>query len=194
MPEKAKKTPRAAFAIPSIEDIQALMKEKKTDWPETFCEFYATKFWHHYNKQDWHLSAGKGGKMKVWQSAFYAQWQDLTHESDRKKLQTLQASETARQAKEIGKGQVLVGDIGAEAVDGLLKEYLCHPTHISNDRLAACYGWIKDNMKPKLSREQTGIVKEMANTDMVKAKATVVGWVFEAVSNKGQTFKQLLHV
>jgi hypothetical protein len=192
MPDKTKKPP---FVEPSIEEVQAFMKKVMADWPEAFCAYYAEKFWMSYEKSGWRLSAGKGGKMKSWTAAFHSNWKHLDYEQDRKKLDVLKAQEAARQAKLIkrdGLPALTANEIGAEAVDGLMKEYLAHPTHVAKERLAACYEWLKVNLKPRLSKDQTAIVIAMSEHDPAKARATVVGWVFEAVGNKGQSFKQLM--
>lgn len=189
----AKKT--AAFERPTVEQVKAFMIEKMGDWPEEFAQFYAEKFWNSYEKSGWRLSAGRGGLMKSWTAAFSSNWKHLEYESDRKKLQAMQARENARKARLIHRESLLpatASEIGTDLVDGLMKDYLAHPTQVVASRLAGCYDWIKANLRVKLSKEQTEIVIGIAANDKEKAKATVVQWVFEMMAGKGQTFKQLV--
>jgi len=186
---------KKTFEKPTIDQLKAHMMEKMKDWPEAFCEYYAEKFWNSYEKTGWRLSAGKGGPMKSWTAAFASNWKDLSYEIDRKKLAEAQAQEKARQARLIQREAKLPAtavEIGAELVDGLMSEYMAHPTLVTKDRLAACYEWIKKNLRVKLSKEQTQIVIGIAKDDEAKAKATVVEWVFEMLSCQGKTFKRLI--
>lgn len=186
---------KSAFQKPTVEEIAAYMGKKKPEWPETFCNYYAEKFWNSYEKSGWKLSAGRGGPMKSWTAAFGSNWQDLEYETDRKKLNTMKAADDARKAKAIQRESLpaaMASDIGAGAIDLLMAEYLQHPTRVHIDRLAACYEWIKKTIRVRLNKEQVDVVKEMALTDQVKAKATVVGWIFEMMASDSQTFSQLL--
>jgi hypothetical protein len=60
--------------IPLQSEIAAFMESKK-GWPKEFCQWYADKFWNHYQSQGWVLS--NGNKMKDWKACFYNNWQDL---------------------------------------------------------------------------------------------------------------------
>ncbi len=182
------------FIKPTIEQVKAFMIEKKKDWPEEFCQYYAEKFWYSYEKSGWRLSAGRGGPMKSWTAAFFSNWQDLTYQADRDKLRVLQEKVKLIAAKMVEKGQLplLVGEIGAEMVDGIMAEYLAHATRVGPERLASCYEWLKKNLKLRLSAEQKEIVIGMAASNPEKARATVVQWVFDAMAMKGQNFKTMV--
>ena len=184
---------KKAFQKPNIEEIEAFMQERKPEWPAAFCRFYAEKFWNSYEKSGWKLSAGRGGPVKSWKACFSSNWQDLTYQTDRDTLNRMVAEDVA-QAKlkpvEGVPGQPVV--ISPETLDALLESYTSHPTRVMPFMLAGCYDWIKAKIKVSLSREQRDIVTGIAEKDIEKAKATVVGWVFESLAKEGKTFKQLM--
>lgn len=187
---------KKAFQKPKIEEVEAFMQERKPEWPAAFCRFYAEKFWNSYEKSGWRLSAGRGGPVKSWKACFSSNWQDLTYQSDRDKLAeyiALDIQEAKAGAIRSGnnKNPVHPKDVNPEVLDTLLVAYTAHPTKVHQSQLAACYDWIKEKIKVKLSREQRDIVMGIAEIDQEKAKATVVKWVFEQVANGGKTFKQL---
>lgn len=84
---------RNRMVIPLREQVSAYMVEKM-GWPKEFCNYYADKFWYHYQAQGWKLA--NGNTMKDWKAAFNSQWQRPKHKED---IDMLQACEK-KQAEE----------------------------------------------------------------------------------------------
>lgn len=181
-----------AFEKPTVEEIESFIKEKKPKWPSDFVRFYAEKFWNTYEKSGWRLSAGRGGPVKSWKACFSSNWQDIPYTCDLDKLKAMEAAESARNLKLAKEGREEPKEMNAGLAELVMVDYIRSPTRTAPARLAACYDWIKDNLKVKLTREQRDIVLRIAEEDKEKAKATVVGWVFERMANNCQTFSSLL--
>lgn len=181
-----------AFQKPTIEEVEAFMQERKPEWPAAFCRFYAEKFWNSYEKSGWRLSAGRGGPVKSWKACFSSNWQDVSFQSDRETLNRMVTEDIARTKAQPANGADRLVEVTPDTMDALLERYMTSPTRVLPSMLAGCYDWIKSKMKVKLSREQRDIVMGLAEKDVEKAKATVVGWVFENLARDGKTFKQLV--
>src|SRR5688572_28924984 len=74
-----KREKRGGFEVPTIEEIKALMIEKK-GWPEKFAQYYAEKFFYHYEASGWKLA--NGNSMKSWSATFHSQWQYPKYKED----------------------------------------------------------------------------------------------------------------
>jgi hypothetical protein len=86
--------PRAAFQIPTMQEVIKFMDKTMKDWPTLFCEFYANKFWNSYQSKGWEIS--RGVRMKDWKAAFFAQWKDVKYKEDREMLDKCLRSLTHR--------------------------------------------------------------------------------------------------
>jgi hypothetical protein len=181
-----------AFQKPTIEEVEAFMNERKPEWPAAFSRFYAEKFWNSYEKSGWRLSAGRGGPVKSWKACFSSNWQDVSFASDRETLNRMVNEEIVRAKMSPASGGERLIEITPDALDTLMERYTASPTRVSQSLLAGSYDWIKSKIKVRLSREQRDIVLGLADKDVEKAKATVVGWVFESLAKEGKTFKQLI--
>ncbi len=65
--------------VPTIEEVSDYIMQKM-QWVEPFCDYYADKFWNHYQASGWKLS--NGNTMKDWKAAFNSQWQRLKYKED----------------------------------------------------------------------------------------------------------------
>ena len=75
--------PNRKMKIPLQSEVAKYMEEK-TGWNKDFCQYYADKFWNHYQAQGWKLA--NGNAMKDWKAAFNSQWQTPKFKEDIDKL------------------------------------------------------------------------------------------------------------
>jgi hypothetical protein len=165
-----------AFVVPSIEEISAFMKLKKKKWPKAFCDWYAEKFFHGYSASGWKLSAGRGGKMKSWTSAFLNNWQMLKYPEDLAMLKAL-----TPKPKPVDQDTL-------DFMNERLSEYR-RGLDCGEMAMAACYDWCKEQgFFKKLSEESRAKGIEISRTDLTKAKAFMVGVLFDSMVNQLITF------
>lgn len=88
---------RNRMVIPLREQVSAYMMEKM-GWSKTFCDYYAEKFWYHYQAQGWKLS--NGNLMKDWRAAFNSQWQRPKHKEDIEMLAQCEKKEAESKRKQ----------------------------------------------------------------------------------------------
>lgn len=188
-----------AFDIPSVEQVQAYMQEKKPDWPPAFCEYYAKKFWHSYNAKGWQIANNK--RMKSWESAFHSQWQDVKYEDDVKVLHAAKhlGALEKQQKKQIATFGSAVSEIPEdrtiEYLDTLLSQYMRHPTSLTALRLSSCYDFLKTNKLIRISKAQKESALLASERDGLEAgKAVIVKIVFDSMAMNMATFTELLGV
>jgi hypothetical protein len=170
---------KKGFEIPRLQEVAIYIQTKKS-WPPRFVEYYADRFWNFYQSNGWKVS-GRAA-MKDWKAAFNSQWQFLKFKEDIDKL------------NECMKDQPLVNgkDDTVGYVEGVLIQYVTHPTQVPHERLASCYDWLKER---ELLRINPGEWKELKRTyahDVVRGKAAAVGTTFERLYNSGKSISELV--
>lgn len=183
MPRKVStepKKPKKQFVIPTIQEVSdfmySYMIEKKKNWPKAFCDWYAEKFWHAYNSSEWRLSAGKGGKVKNWQSCFKNNWQTLKWECV-EMLQTLTPKPKP------------VDQATLEYMNEILDAYRKHPETMTEDTLASCYLWLKEQgFTKRLNKDQQQQAIVDSKEDVKKGRITAVKFIFDSMVKQLLTF------
>lgn len=88
---------RSRMVIPLREQVSAYMHEKM-GWSKTFCDYYAERFWYHYQAQGWKLA--NGNLMKDWRAAFNSQWQRPKQKEDIAMLEECTKKDAAQKRKQ----------------------------------------------------------------------------------------------
>lgn len=168
-----KREKRAGFEVPTIKEIADFMKEKKR-WPESFCEYYAEKFWNNYAASGWKLS--NGNSMKSWQAAFMAQWQNIRYQVDIEYLNNCLKNKPVVQNKS----------------DGWLNELLAKYKHnfesVAEETLIKAYDYMKQNRLIKLEKYEVNLLKASYGNNVEKGKAACVKMIFSKMVNYGKRF------
>lgn len=167
---------KSTMSIPTIEEVSTFMKEKRPEWPIGFCDWYAAKFWHSYTSSGWRLSAGRGGLVKNWGSCFQNNWKTLKYKEDIDMLIALTP-----------KPKVIDYDT-LDFLNEALEEYRKYSESVSNERLAGCYDWMKENKLLRLTKEQRESAIEESRKDLMMGKATAVKFVFDHLVKNLLTF------
>jgi len=81
------------FVIPSVQEVLDFIIYKQPSWPGSFSQWYAEKFWNHYQSSGWRLSSNV--LMKDWKAAFCSNWKELKWEA-KEKLAECQKTEFVR--------------------------------------------------------------------------------------------------
>lgn len=176
-----------SFQKPTIEEIRIHMKARKPEWPDKFIEYWAEKFWNHYQAQGWKISNNVA--MKDWHAAFASRWQKPKYKEDIEFLEKIQP----RKEPIKHPGTIISQDRTIEYLDDILMQYQKHPTYIPMDRLASCYDWLKQQgiVKMILNAEQKRIAIEAATIDIQKGKAIAVQLIFDQMALRLKTFAEL---
>lgn len=191
------------FKIPLQTEIQVYIKEKK-GWPESFCIYYAERFWNFYASNGWKVS-GKTA-MKNWQAAFNANWQNLKFKEDIDMLQRCggkpaQASVIHIETRKPVQNEIPVPKTELEQLEQVLAWYKETPAKWSIDalmkwpHLEECYLAIKQNRlwNPSITKGDVAIIKQQ-NPDENYFKASILVRTFEWYGKTGYTFSDNLKV
>lgn len=188
-----------SFEIPTVEQVKMFMQEKKPAWPQAFCLYYAEKFWHSYNSKGWQIANNK--RMKSWESAFFAQWQEVKYQDDlnvlegAKRLGALEKQQRQQIATFGAPISSIPEDKTIEYLDHLLGEYKRHPTSIPPLRLASCYDFLKTNKLIRINADQRQSAIMASEKDGIEAgKAVIVKIVFDSMAMQMVSFSELLGV
>lgn len=163
----------AAFRTPLIEEVVLYMKEKK-GWPDKFCRYYAEKFWNTYEASGWRLS--NGNKMKSWQAAFNAQWQNPRYQQD---LDVL---------NECKKTHLTAVQTENNFLNQLLGQYRRKFDSVDQGTLVAAYDYLKERKLLKLTREEKELIVKTYGQNIEKGKAACVITLFNNMINHGHQF------
>lgn len=148
------------FSVPLQSEIQAYLNEKKPEWPNEFCKWYADQIWLFYDQKGWMI--GKT-KMQRWKSAV--------------SLHFLEPQGKA--LAELNKFKVIPlkpkRDV-LTTLEEIYEKYITHPTRIENGVLAALYDEMKEKGLIKLTSEQ---VKICRNLGAVHGRSQAVKYAFE---------------
>lgn len=179
---------KSAFKIPLQTEVATYMGQKK-GWPPAFCDYYAEKFWNHYQASGWKLS--NGNTMKDWMAAFNANWQTLKFKEDIDKLNTIQSQWNASVFAE----KVKQGDVGDEwhQLDLELEKYKKHPTYMPFDSFGKWYPLIANaKLLRKISPEEREELLKIYEGDIEKCKCAAVKMTFDSYAMTGLTFSHLI--
>lgn len=163
-PKKSKK-PAKRFVPPTIEEVKTMMAGKKPKWPASFIAYYAEKFHSYYTSNGWKV--GGRAAMKNFSAAFCSQWQQLKYKEDQDMLYAL-----TPKVKPIDHDTL-------EYLNEALDVYRKDSTLVSEERLAACYDWMKENNLLRLTASQREDAISASKIDLKKGKSTAVKFAFD---------------
>jgi hypothetical protein len=152
------------FKIPMQSEVARYMKEKK-GWPETFCAYYAEKFWNFYTSNGWKVS-GRAA-MKNWQSAFCSNWQSIKFKEDVEMLNKCIANDNTISSK----------DKQPSVLNNWLTQHLKHWDKITDEMYAEMYDYMKPLKIIQLTDQQKKTAKAMGN--IIAGKAYCVKTIFD---------------
>lgn len=174
---------KEAFQIPHIDEVRIHIKAKRPEWPDKFIDYYADRFWMHYQSNGW-LVSGKA-KMKDWKAAFASQWQVLKYQEDKEMLAKTPIKKEIPKIAQPGNENVLDVDI-------VLNNYKKHPAYITKQQLASCWQWIKTNGFMNLTEEEKEIALKKYQEDKLTGKAIAVQFIFDRMAMKLLTFSEMM--
>lgn len=179
-----------AFKIPLQSEVQAYIQDKKKEWPEKFCKYYAERFWSFYQSNGWKVS-GKAA-MKDWKAAFCSQWQVLKFKED---IDCLNACLKAVKPERRDPATAVPGPEQTDStlvyIDEILGYYEKNFDKVEEVRLASCYDWLKENRLMRISKEDADMALKHCEGDIMKGKAICVKRLFDKMITWGITFKEL---
>lgn len=174
------------FKIPLQSEVAAYIKEKMK-WPDEFCQYYAEKFWSHYQSNGWKVS-GKAA-MKDWTAAFASQWKTLKWKEDIDKY-----NELIKGAKIIQMKSPPSDEIGI--LDRLMGIYIKHPADISLEKLGTtgdAYETIKKHRlwPPDMTKQELKAIADIY-PDEERRRGYVVERTFKYYGNHGWNFSDTI--
>lgn len=175
-------TKKKKFVVPTIKEVEDYILEKKSEWPMLFIQFYAAKFWNHYEAAGWRLSSGN--KIVSWTACFNSQWQEVKYDC----VEVLRKF-ILQQAPE--KKVVIEKRNGVFTVDymnQMLNHYKKHHDIYKPDVLASYFDWMKDKGCLKLTQEEIQMIKDTCK-DKVTARAACVTTSLQKMINYCISFK-----
>lgn len=170
---------RAGFEIPTVEEVRDYMRERKKEWPEKFVEYYAEKFWCHYQSNGWKVS-GKAA-MKDWRAAIVSQWQKPKFKEDIDFLNDCLKSKTVLHAK-------ISGNDKTQWLNDLLAMYGKNFESVNDVEFIRAYDYMKANKLIKLEKDEIELLKVSYGNNIEKGKAACVKMIFSKMINYGKTF------
>lgn len=174
--QNLKLTMNKPFKIPLQSEVVVFIKEK-SNWPQKFCEYYAEKFWSHYNSNGWKVS-GKAA-MKSWTSAFLCNWQQPRFKEDVDFLNKCIAEDPSIPSKEKQPSQL----------NWWLTQYTKHWDKITDQQLASMYDYMKERKVLKMTPEEKDQVKKNCNGDVTKGKALCIKIIFNKMITNNEHFQ-----
>lgn len=186
MKEKKPRKKRPAFVVPTIKEVEDYILMKKPDWPLTFIEFYAAKFWNNYQSSGWKLS--NGNSVKDWQACFNNNWQELKYNY------ILVLNE--HKAKEAGKPKAPVviekrnGEFTIDFMNESLEVFKKHYDKITDETLASYYPWMKQYGYVILTDDEKKSIFEAYKDDKLKGMAACVRCSFTTMINYQKKFSK----
>lgn len=161
------------FQPPTIQEVSTYMQEKK-GWPEKFCNYYAEKFFYHYEASGWKLS--NGNAMKNWQAAFNSQWQFLKFRED---IDFFNSCKQTYQPKT---------NPDREYLNERLMEYKKNWDSISDESYVAWYDFMKGKKMLSFSKDEIETIRTHSEGDVDKGKALAVRVMFNRMITQEQRF------
>lgn len=168
---------KAGFVSPTIEEIQAHMREKQQKWPEKFVEYYSEKFWSFYQSNGWKVS-GKAA-MKDWRAAFTSQWQRPKFKEDIEFLNECMKEQKPAIVKSVN---------GHDRLNEVLLQYKTRFDSVTDERLIKIYDYLKERKMIVLSPEEKKYIVASYGNNVEKGKAACVKTMFTNMINNGKKF------
>jgi len=169
-------TMKETFKIPMQSEVSLYMKEKK-GWPQKFCDWYAEKFWNHYQSNGWKVS-GKAA-MKDWRAAFNANWQNLRLQEDQTMLNRFLAREP--NAPTVSRDIAYLNDC--------LNDYKVNYAKITDSQFFFVYDFLKERRMMKMTDKEKQDAKQLCKGDIMKGKAMAVKFIFTRMINNHEIFR-----
>ena len=175
---------RTAFKIPLQSEVSLYIETKK-NWPKTFCDYYAEKFWNHYQASGWKLS--NGNSIKDWKAAFNSQWQVPKYKED---IELLTKSMKTSETKSVANGTTDVNQL-----DRLLNKYKQHPTEVSFKEFGKWYDLLKsEKLLRQFSKQDIEDIRVTYNNDNEKCRCACVQMTFDSYANTNLTFGSIMEI
>jgi hypothetical protein len=197
------KSQKRIFQIPTIPQVSAFMSYVMPEWPKSFCDWYADKFWHNYQATGWKLSNNVA--MKDWQSAFHSRWKSLSYEESRNKLQACLKLETTKPKQTdlfpngTFSGHMMINGVDVTTQEGIFKakcdtldKILAAYRSGSIDRhlMASQYRWIRECKLLQFTQDEINkLVADSAN-DKEYGRYLSVKLLFSKLISQNKTFTQ----
>lgn len=167
---------------PTIKEVEDYILVKKPDWPLLFIEYYAAKFWNHYEASGWKLSGGN--LVKNWQACFNSNWQEVKYDSVQL-LQKYTAQQVTAKKIVIEKRN---GEFTPEYMNEVLVDYKKNYSTISSETLSAYYFWMKARGFIKITPDEVVKIKELYSDKRIEGMAACVRISFDKMINYCITF------
>lgn len=177
-----------AFKIPLQSEVVVYIKSKM-DWPQEFVNYYANRFWNHYQASGWKLS--NGNAMKDWKACFNSNWQVLKFKEDIEMLNRFRPKgslDTSVKPPSPKPSNMI------EELDQLLEKYTLHPTEVPFTALSKYYEYMKAErlLKPLTSLE----INDLWNVygDNIKCRCACVQMTMDGYVKGGITFSKVMEL
>jgi hypothetical protein len=181
------------FKVPPLPEVEQYIAQKKPEWPTAFVEYYAFKFWNHYEASGWRLSSGN--PVKNWQACFNANWQNVKFLEDVQMLDKYtkrqEAEKKSQAAEQIQSLKIQAGvpeEITPEYLDSVLTEFKKNYQTFPVETLAALYPWLKKRGLIKLTKEESDSIKQVYGAKPVEGMAACVKATLVKMVNYSITF------
>jgi hypothetical protein len=161
------------FVIPSVQEVLDFIIYKQPSWPGSFSEWYAEKFWNHYQSSGWRLSSNV--LMKDWKAAFCSNWKELKWEA-KEKLAEFTLSEIAI------KYNFPDQQIGPSPVEMLFNNFKVGK--IDRKGMASIYKYLWPKMKPILTQSEVNKLVSDAGNDKEYGRYLSVKLYFTKLINQ----------
>lgn len=175
MTTKAIRKPAKKFIPPELNEVELYVFEKKPEWPKSFAEYYAAKFWNHYEASGWRLSSGN--PVKKWQACFNSQWQTLKFKEDFDYLAKCVQNEKVV-AEDAKKTEFIIGersgDITKDEMNNLLIYFRKNSEKVSIEKLSEYYEWMKANQYLRLTKDDVRIITDTYGNNKTKCRGAAV--------------------
>jgi hypothetical protein len=168
---------KTGFQVPTIEEIQEYLIEKKAEWPAKFIEYYSEKFWSFYQSNGWKVS-GKAA-MKDWRAAFTSQWQRPKFKED---------IEFLNQCMKERKPAIVKDMNGNDRLNNLLLQYRQNFETVPDEKLVKVYDYLKEHKMIRLTPEEKKYIVAAYGDNVEKGKAACVKTMFTNMINNGIRF------
>lgn len=166
------KRPNSRFTIPLRSSVENYIREKMK-WPESFCQYYAEKFWNHYQSQGWVLA--NGNPMKDWKAAFNVNWQNPKFKEDQEALSKAIAADKKQVTPE-------------ERLNQILEEYRVGRYKPNRTEVVAIYDYLKVKGLMKLPKPIIEKIVEDAGNDKEWGKMLAVKEILKKYITNGEKF------
>ena len=194
MSKSIKRAP--AFQIPTIEEVRAFVNLCKPDWPTSFVQYLAERFWSHYQSNGWIVGRVK---MRDWHSAIRGQWLILKYKEDKERLEMEMKSwqhrvlQDERRRKSAGLFAVVEGpgvsphDRFLDSLDEILAAYKIGNANDSQLRNVA--EWLERNSFQGVTPQQADRIAAVSGNNGTERRIETARQFFANLQKKGWTVR-----